>query len=131
MYNNNLGTVGTIARTCIRIISVLWALQPGLICINSVFWIFSLCFTELQKKLGDSRLDQKRKLDERLARRKQLVLEREANGLSTDETIIDAIQDQETADNGDDDSNTGVSDVDIKHEEIIFVKRHLHCPSDD
>ena len=52
-------------------------------------------FLELQRKLGETKADQERRLQERLKRRQDLIKEREEKGLSCEEAIIDAIQDQE------------------------------------
>ena len=49
----------------------------------------------LLRKLGDSRTEQKRRLEEHLIRRAQLKAEREAQGLSTEDAILDVLQDQE------------------------------------
>jgi hypothetical protein len=51
--------------------------------------------SELNKLLGDTKEQQRKKLEDRIARRKQLIAEREAEGLSTDDSILDAIQDHE------------------------------------
>lgn len=45
--------------------------------------------------LGESQQEQKRRLEERLARRRQLKAEREAEGLDVDDNTLDAIQDTE------------------------------------
>ncbi|XP_041349458.1 uncharacterized protein LOC121368777 [Gigantopelta aegis] len=50
---------------------------------------------ELVKLLGDTRQSQKEQLEERLARRRQLTAEREAEGLSVDEDVLDEIQEKE------------------------------------
>ena len=53
----------------------------------------------LAQLLGDTRADAKRKLEERLQRRQELTKEREAKGLSTEEAMLDAIQDEEEEEN--------------------------------
>ena len=50
---------------------------------------------ELRRKLGESKADQERRLQERLKRRQELIQQREEKGLNWDEAILDAIQDQE------------------------------------
>lgn len=50
---------------------------------------------ELGRKLGESKADQERRLQERLKRRQELIQQREEKGLNCDEAILDAIQDQE------------------------------------
>nr|KAG5708461.1 hypothetical protein BaRGS_026188 [Batillaria attramentaria] len=50
---------------------------------------------DLEAMLGESQQEQKRRLQERLARRKQLKAEREAAGLEADDTTLDTIQEQE------------------------------------
>ena len=45
--------------------------------------------------LGESQQEQKRRLEERLARRRQLKAERESEGLDVDDATLDAIQDEE------------------------------------
>ena len=50
---------------------------------------------ELRRKLGESKADQERRLQERLKRRQELIQQREEKGLNCDEAILDAIQDQE------------------------------------
>ncbi|XP_078676996.1 uncharacterized protein LOC144913832 [Branchiostoma floridae x Branchiostoma belcheri] len=50
---------------------------------------------ELARLLGEARADQKKQLEERLARRRQLKAEREAQGLATDEATLDEIQEEE------------------------------------
>ena len=49
----------------------------------------------LQEKLGASRSEQQRRLEERLARRAELKAEREAKGQPTDDVLLDAMVDQE------------------------------------
>ena len=49
----------------------------------------------LAQLLGDTRSEAKRKLEEKLQRRQELIKEREAKGLSTEEALLDAIQDEE------------------------------------
>ena len=51
--------------------------------------------SELRRKLGESKADQERRLQERLKRRQELIQQREEKGLNCDEAILDAIQDQE------------------------------------
>ena len=55
------------------------------------------CFVlvELKRKLGETKADQERHLQGRLKRRQELIKEREDKGLSCEEAILDAIQDQE------------------------------------
>ncbi|XP_078596993.1 uncharacterized protein LOC144873475 isoform X1 [Branchiostoma floridae x Branchiostoma japonicum] len=50
---------------------------------------------ELARLLGEARADQKKQLEERLARRQQLKAEREAEGLATDDATLDEIQEEE------------------------------------
>eukprot|EP00058_Branchiostoma_floridae_P017293 XP_002602781.1 hypothetical protein BRAFLDRAFT_93727 [Branchiostoma floridae] len=50
---------------------------------------------ELARLLGEARADQKKQLEERLARRRQLKAEREAQGLTTDDATLDEIQEEE------------------------------------
>ncbi|KAL8585439.1 hypothetical protein ACOMHN_024600 [Nucella lapillus] len=50
---------------------------------------------DLDSMLGESRQEQRRRLEERLARRRQLKEEREAEGLDTGEATLDSIQDEE------------------------------------
>ena len=45
--------------------------------------------------IGQSQQEQKRRLEERLARRRQLQAERESQGLAVDEQTLDEIQDEE------------------------------------
>ena len=45
--------------------------------------------------IGETAADQKRRMEEKLARRRQLKAEREAQGLSADEETLDDIQDME------------------------------------
>ena len=54
-----------------------------------------LVILELRRKLGESKADQERRLQERLKRRQELIQQREEKGLNCDEAILDAIQDQE------------------------------------
>ena len=51
--------------------------------------------SELRRKLGESKADQERRLQERLKRRQELIKEREGKGLNCDEAILDAIQEEE------------------------------------
>ncbi|XP_066283910.1 trichohyalin-like isoform X2 [Branchiostoma lanceolatum] len=50
---------------------------------------------ELARLLGEARTDQKKQLEEKLARRRQLKAEREAQGLATDDATLDEIQEEE------------------------------------
>ena len=45
--------------------------------------------------IGETKAAQKQKLEERLKRRKELMMERGAKGLSTDETLLDALIDEQ------------------------------------
>lgn len=51
--------------------------------------------SDLSKIFGESKEEQKLRLKERLARRQQLKVEREAAGLDTDDKILDALMLQE------------------------------------
>ncbi|XP_076469709.1 uncharacterized protein LOC143300037 [Babylonia areolata] len=55
----------------------------------------SIPSADLDAMLGESQQEQKRRLEERLARRRQLKAEREAEGLVADDTTLDAIQQKE------------------------------------
>jgi hypothetical protein len=50
---------------------------------------------DLDSALGESAQEQKRRLEERLARRRQLKEEREAQGLECDDETLDVIQGEE------------------------------------
>ena len=50
---------------------------------------------EISRKLGDTREEHKRKLEERLNRKKKLFAERESKGLSTDDAILEALLEEE------------------------------------
>ena len=54
-------------------------------------------YSEMSRRLGDSRSEQKERLQERLRRRQELKAEREAKGLSTDDNTLDTLQIQEDA----------------------------------
>ena len=56
-----------------------------------------------------TKMEQKQRLDEKIARRKQLIAERESKGLSTDEAVLDSIQDQEEAEKGEHEGEKRVS----------------------
>ena len=51
--------------------------------------------TDLLAQLGESKSEQRQNAEEKLARKRQLIAERSANGLSTDDAIIEAIIEEE------------------------------------
>ena len=51
--------------------------------------------SDLENVSGETAADQKRRMEEKLAGRRQLKAEREAQGLSADEETLDDIQDME------------------------------------
>ncbi|XP_070192500.1 trichohyalin-like isoform X3 [Littorina saxatilis] len=55
---------------------------------------------DLDAMLGESQQEQKRRLEERLARRRQLKEQRQAEGLDVDDATLDAIQDEEEEQEG-------------------------------
>ena len=50
---------------------------------------------DLLAQLGESKSEQRQNAQEKLARKRQLIAERQANGLSTDDAVIEAIVEEE------------------------------------
>jgi len=60
-----------------------------------VIFLWSSSFPVLDQFLVENEQQQRQRLEDRIARRKQLIAEREAEGLSTDDTTINNIIEQE------------------------------------
>ena len=83
-----------------------------------------LLLTEMRRQLGESASEQRRRLESRLARRRQLISERAAAGLAVDDATVDEILGHE------DDAPTAKRRVRRRGRSLFVVHRSFgHQPS--